>query len=174
MKKALFFIFIFWTGAGFSEALQISDFYKGAEVGQWILMRSSDGLLTKTSVIAKGDKKLTLKIENFKKKELISRSEQVIDVEAGRVISIKIYDQDSLKEITPDSTEMDDFLKITFTKVGEKEIAISKGLFRCDAYKGIYEDRIVRVWLNQEVPILHLVKIRMTGISVELVDYGSG
>ncbi len=157
---------------GSAQALKISDFYQNTKVGQWILMKSSDGLLTRTAVVAKGDEKLTLKITSFNKDKQISDSEQLIDLNEGKVISIRIYDGGNVKEIYPEKTEMNDFFQIDFKLDGEESIAVEKGFFPCQRYRGVYQDRLVKVWLSDSIPILHLAKISMQAISVEIVDYG--
>lgn len=166
----VFIICCILTGNVF--ALRISDFYQDVKVGQWILMKSGDGLLTKTSVVAKGEGKITLRIQSSQREKIISTSEQMIDIEMGRVISIRIYEGSRVKEIRPKKSEMDDFFHIEFQQVGEEYIAVEKGYFNCHLYKGIYKDRKVKAWINYEVPILHLVKISMKEGSVQLVDYG--
>ncbi len=155
-----------------AQALKISDFYQNTKVGQWILMKSSDGLLTRTAVVAKGDEKLTLKITSFDKDKQISDSEQLIDLNEGKVISIRINDGGNVKEIHPEKAEMNDFFQIDFKPDGEGSIAVEKGFFPCKRYRGIYQDRLVKVWLSDTIPILHLAKISMQAISVEIVDYG--
>ncbi|MBI1870363.1 MAG: hypothetical protein HYS07_04125 [Chlamydiae bacterium] len=182
-KKSLFSVFCFLFSVfcllssvmvSSVEALKISDFYQDVKVGQWILMKSSDGLLTKTSVIAKGDGKITLGLKSFKGKKMkvVSDSEEVIDVKKGQVVSLRIHEGDRVKEIFPDQTEMDEFFQINFNLIGEGAVTMDQKHFECKRYKGVYNDRVVLAWLSDEVPILHLVKIRMQGVSVKLVDYG--
>lgn len=173
MKKAVIFILLIFCVNFETEALKIADFYKEAKVGQWILMKSSDGLLTRTSVIAKGGGKVTLKIQNFENQKVVSDSEQVVNVEEGRVIFIRIYDQGNIKEIYPEKTEVDDFFQIEFRPIGQERVKTDKGSFLCDRYKGLYQDHVVHAWINRNVPILHLIKMRTQGASVRLVDYGS-
>jgi len=172
MKKYFLLLIFFLFIAPDIYGLKISDFYEKAKVGQWILMKSSDGSSTRTAVIAKGDNKLTLNIKSFQAGKLISDSEQIVDAREGRILSIRINDGGVIKEIKPERTDADDFFQMEFRLSGEESIAVEKGLFHCKRYKGIYKDRVVRAWLNDEVPILHLVKIRMQGVSVQLVDYG--
>src|SRR5574341_2522884 len=109
MKKVFFFLNFFLFIVPSIYGLKISDFYGEAKVGQWILMKSSDGLLTRTSVIAKGEKKITLKIKSFQEGKIISDSEQVVDVRQGRILSVRINDQGVIKEIRPEKTDADDF-----------------------------------------------------------------
>lgn len=162
-------IYFFLVADGF--ALKISDSYDEAKVGQWILMKSSDGLLTRTAVVAKGDGKLTLRIKSFKGDQLISNSEETIDVEQGRVLGIRIYEGNRVKEINPKKTDLDEFFHVSFDHEGQEEVAVEKGFFHCERFKGIYKDRVVTAWINHDVPILHLVKVSMKGVTVELVDY---
>lgn len=172
MKKALLLWMLSFAFCLEANALKISDFYKDAKVGQWILMKSSDGLLTRTSVIAKGNEKITLRIQNYKNKKLISDSEQVVDVKEGRVLFIRIYDQGNIKEIYPEKTEVDEFFQIEFKPIRKEVLQVKKGKFSCDRYKGIYKDRVVIAWINPDVPILHLIKMKTQGVSVQLVDFG--
>ena len=173
MKKSFFVLMICqFLMIVHAEALKISEFYPEAQVGQWILMKSSDGLLTRTQVMAKGENKLTLKIQCFKGDRLISDSEQVVDASEGRVLTIRLLDHGNVRELHPSKTETDDFFQIDFRPAGSGEVSVEKGLFRCKRYRGIYKDRVVRAWILDEVPILHLVKISMQGITVQLVDYG--
>jgi hypothetical protein len=171
--KALF-AFLLFLSMGFSPAdtVRISDFYKDAKVGQWILMKSTDGLETRTSVTAKGDGKITLRIQSYKDKRQISDSEQVIDALAGKVLSIKIFDEGTFKEIIPEESEIDHFFRLEFKHIAEEKVKVIKGAFTCQKYRAVYNDRVVRAWLNDDVPILHLVKIAMQGGTVQLADYG--
>ncbi|MBI1883013.1 MAG: hypothetical protein HYS08_02270 [Chlamydiae bacterium] len=154
------------------QALKISDFYQEAKVGQWILMKSSDGLLTRTAVVAKGDGRLTLRIQNFKQDQLISDAQETFDVEKGKIISVMIQEGNRVKEILPKQTEMDDFFQVNFRLLGDESVQVEKGDFPCKRYKGIFRDRVVKAWINDEIPILHLVKMTMQAVEVELVDYG--
>jgi len=172
MKSIFVFLFLVSAALLSADIVRISDFYKDAKVGQWILMKSTDGLETKTSVTAKGDGKVTLRIQSYKDKRQISDSEQVIDALAGKVLSIKIFDEESFKEIIPEESEIDDFFRLEFKRVSEEKVKVIKGTFVCRKYRAVYNDRVVRAWLNEKVPILHLVKIVMQGGAVQLVDYG--
>lgn len=172
MKAKVILFFLLLVGSSV-HALKISDFYQSTKVGQWILMKSNDGLLTRTAVIAKGDDKLTFRVTSFEGKKQISDSEQVIDLKEARVIAIRIYENGKEKELYPDGTEMDGFLGVDFRAEGEEGLAIEKGFFPCKRYKGIFRDRVVKAWISDDIPILHLVKISMQGVSVQLVDYGN-
>jgi hypothetical protein len=172
MRKNLLLLILFVLSVQNLYGLKISDFYRDVKVGQWILMKSSDGLLTRTAIVAKGDGRITLNIKSYQDEKLVSDSEQIVDVEQGRILSVRINDQGVIKEIKPEKTDAEDFFQIDFRPSGSESIAVEKGLFNCKRYKGIYKDRVVRAWINDEVPILHLVKIRMQGVAVELVDYG--
>ena len=172
MKAILAAILLLVVGIASADIVRISDFYKDAKVGQWILMKSSDGLETETSVTAKGDGKITLRIRSYKVKRQISDSEQVVDALAGKVLSIKIFEEGTFKEIIPEDSEIDHFFRLEFKRIAEEKVKVIKGAFKCQKYRAVYHDRVVRAWLNDEVPILHLVKIAMQGGIVQLVDYG--
>lgn len=173
MKTFIVSLVLLLASFASADTVRISDFYKDAKVGQWILMKSTDGLKTKTSVTAKGGGKITLRIQSYKDERLISDSEQVMDALAGKVLSIKIFEDGTFKEIIPEESEIDDFFRLEFSPVREEKIKVIKGTFSCTKYRSIYNDRVVKAWLNDKVPILHLVKIGMQGGAVQLVDYGN-
>ncbi|MDP8218264.1 MAG: hypothetical protein P9M03_06020 [Candidatus Theseobacter exili] len=176
MKRFIFFLWIFLLiliSANDLQALKISDFYKEVQPGQWILMKSSDGLSTRTIIEKKDSEKIELQIESFSDKELISISDQIYDCFRNKIVYIKTRDKTGrIFELSSDDTQTDDFFNLDYTLIGEETVMVPAGKFICKVYKAIYQDHVVKAWISTEVPVFHLVKISAQGISVRLVDFG--
>ena len=171
MKRCLIIVgFIFLCFP--SYALRIADFYQEVQVGQWMILQSSDGLCTRTEVLSKDDGIVKLHIQSTINGELVSDSDQLIDVLEGRTISILIRDESGAKELKPSKTDFDQLFQIEFEFVKEEIIVVDDKEYECDLYRAIFNDRLVKIWISDEVPILHLVQMSMHQASVKIVDYG--
>ncbi|MDP3979936.1 MAG: hypothetical protein Q8Q33_00830 [Chlamydiota bacterium] len=156
-----------------AQALRIVDWYKDVSVGQWIELESNDGLITKTKVIQKHDGLITLHIISSLDGENVSDSEQVVDINQGKVISIKMHTKTGDIEIDPSESDFDEVFRLNFEPYHEEEIIVNKGTYMCQVYRTIYDDRIVRIWVNQGIPVLHMVQLRMQSAWIKLRDFGT-
>ncbi|MFC1643698.1 hypothetical protein ACFL1F_01285, partial [Chlamydiota bacterium] len=133
---------------------------------------SSDGLITRTIVVDKNAGQLQIEIKSIQNGNLISDAKEYIDLKNGKISLIKIKTRDGeVKEIVPDKSA-EDFTSLEFQKKGMDKIKVPAGEFMCDRYRAIYDDYVIDAWINDDIPVLKLVKIKMRGIVVSLNDYG--
>lgn len=177
MISRLFFLLLIILPLFSTEAfaLKITDFYRDVNPGQWILMRSSDGLKTRTTILEKEQGKLVMRIESFIGEDNLSVSKQVFDLQKSRIISIRTIDETGrVFELSPENSDVEDFFGLEFAYESVEKVHVPAGTFLCRVYRAIYQDYVVKIWINDDVPILHLVKISSQGIVVRLEDYGAG
>ena len=155
------------------HALKIADFYQSARSGDWIEMKSNDGLVTRTTVLGIKDGVLEIEIISTHKGQLISQAQEYINIDEGKIIVIKVTAADGLlREIYPDE-KTDDFMTLDFEKKGEDTVEVPAGTFSCERYRAIFNDYVIDAWITDQVPLIHLVKVKMRGAVVELLNYGN-
>ncbi|MFC1668515.1 hypothetical protein ACFL1T_03940 [Chlamydiota bacterium] len=163
-------VFLFTTNA---YSLKISEFYRSCQVGEWIEVKSSDGIVTKTIVTDLTDDTVTLQIATYQKKNCLSVSKEIVDVSSGKILKVLIKTQDGrVKEVYPDK-ELEDLLSLELEQKGKERIRVPAGIFDCEKYRTIYNDTVIDVWITQEVPIIHIVKVKMRGLVISLLDFGN-
>ena len=64
-------------------------------------------------------------------------------------------------------------MALDFEKRGEETVEVPAGTFLCDRYRAIYDDYVIDAWITDQVPLIHLVKVKMRGAVVELLNYGN-
>jgi len=155
------------------EIYVLREIFKDAEPGQWVLSETKKGYQSKTKVLAREGSLLTIEISNIIKGQIESKTIQKIDLEKDKIIEAKIIPKEG--EVIQIEVEKLLFNHIKVSKYKEEreeEVTVPAGTFKCTFYKSIVDDNVIYLWLNDEIPVNHIVKAKIRHSLLKLVAYG--
>lgn len=151
----------------------IKALFADAVEGDWILTQSKKNYCVKTTVIKKTNQELILENKNIIKDILQSTTLQTVDLVNDRISKVIITDIDGqVTNIPTDDLLLNQISVTKFEKIKEGvKVKVPAGVFVCDQYKAIVDDKVVYFWLCNDIPVNKLVKAKIKHIVTKLKDY---
>lgn len=180
MKKVLAAVVLFLAAglgapAAWAAPPDLGELLQKAEPGAWVRMKNPNGMETVTLATRKEGKTLTIEVHTYRKKKPQSWVEQVISIPEKKVIRARIlYPDGTIDEIPVESYAIALESFENYKEVGREEIEVPAGKFSCRHYRTVIDDRLVHVWLSEEVPLTRLVKSSFKEGSIVLLEIGKG
>ncbi|MFC2140522.1 hypothetical protein ACFLQ1_02240 [Candidatus Auribacterota bacterium] len=180
IKKISFFFLLFFsfffTASSFSLAAPIQiikELFKDAKKGEWVLTQSKKGYQNKTTVLKRQENLLILEIQNIIKGKVESKTVQEIDLNTNQITKAEIISEEDEIIKIPVKNIFFNSVKITkYAQIKKETIKVPAGTFICRVYKTIANDKVGYLWLNDTVPVNHIVKAKIKHTVVKLIDFG--
>ena len=164
------------TKAALAEAkvICLADEYAKVQTGEWILMESNPGGQSLTLIVEKNLEDVLMDIKIIEDNKTISVSRQLFNLTKNKFTEIRIKQDGRVHIVLSPENDIEKLLNLPLKFMQKEEIKVKKGKILCDKYRGIYQDYVVDIWINKEIPVMGLAKIVTKGFKTEILDWGEG